>query len=292
MNGNNRDDIVLWIVISFCLITPVVLTSLWAYGDKYYPPMLMAVLLGIAVAALTYRYLGGTSSSSFSIGVLKVAGSAALLLGTTYITHQGFSREILPSVPPNRLAIVEKERDDSKNREKDIAGKLEQCKLDLEKAERRSKDILIGEIEKVSPSSDLGQKLADMAARGKGPFAVVIKSLKARATVIKRDKGKFSVCSSLGFAASDQLRLSRTYDKSEEGTLQVAGSPTGIIATAKCDESPRSFDIQIGCKDGSILFPEHILSCGNEGEVGWKYTKGERTFEVLVEVMRQTSQPN
>lgn len=291
MNGNSRDDVVLWIVISFCILAPVVMSSLWAYCDKYYPPMLLAVLLGIAVAALTYRYLGGTEGSAFSVGVLKVAGSAALLLGTTYLTHQGFSKEILPGLPPNQLAIVERERDECREREKKKVDELDQCRLEIEKAERRSKDILIGEIEKLSPSSDLGQKLADMAARGKGPFPAVIKNLKAKVTVIKRDKGKFSVCPSLGFAASDLLRLSRTYDKSEEGILQVAGLPTGLIATAKCGESPRSFDIQIGCNDGLILFPEHIVSCGKEGEVGWKYPNGERNFEVLVEVIRETTQP-
>jgi hypothetical protein len=76
-SGREHDDHVLWIVIGFCLLVPVILVTVWQFTGKFYPPMLLSILLGIAVAALTYRYLGGSQGSVFSIGALKIVGCSS-----------------------------------------------------------------------------------------------------------------------------------------------------------------------------------------------------------------------
>ena len=55
-------------------------------GDKT-PSMVISVLLACGIAALLYGILGGVTGADFNLGPLKVGGSAAVLLGGTWLIN-------------------------------------------------------------------------------------------------------------------------------------------------------------------------------------------------------------
>lgn len=287
MGDNNRDDVVLWIVIGFCLLTPVIMTTLWAFADLFYPPMLISVLLGIAIAALSYRYLGGTAGSEFSVGVLKVAGSAALLLGTAYLTNDGLTKQMDKENSANKLsAAIEKQTKVIQEKE-ELERKLEENQRQLEMTKKRSTEILISEIEKLKPKSLLGEQLVELARKRKGPFVEVTKSMNVAVTVVGyiKDKGKFNACNDFEFAG-EHIRFARFCQmKNEEEIKSLVARQAGTIGSSICQKVPRKFDVQISCQDGFDLFPDYITGCETEGSVKWRIPNGDRTFQLTAEVL-------
>lgn len=75
------EDAVLISVLALGLLGPV---AIYLFKVAV-PQIVVAVLLGCAVAALVYRWLGGISAdTSFAIGALKLGGSMAALLGCAW----------------------------------------------------------------------------------------------------------------------------------------------------------------------------------------------------------------
>ncbi len=59
------------------------------------PPIITAVLLGTAVSALVYRFLGGIHvDTSFAVGALKVSGTMAALIGCAYFINGQLEKQI------------------------------------------------------------------------------------------------------------------------------------------------------------------------------------------------------
>jgi hypothetical protein len=58
------------------------------------PPIVTSVLLATGLAALTYRYLGGIPATTLSVGVVKVGGSLAALLGVAILIHGYLAKEV------------------------------------------------------------------------------------------------------------------------------------------------------------------------------------------------------
>lgn len=284
MSNPDRDDIVLLVVMAFCITTPVILTSLWAFSDRYYPPMLIAALLGIAIAALTYRYLGGTAGSEFSVGVLKVAGSAALLVGTMYFTNEGLAKQMDRDNAPNRLAKAIQERDDARRQIGELNHQLSALKTRLEVVEAEQSEVLISKIRQLEPSSSIGRQIAEMAKSGIGPFSEVIVVHDVNVTVVGYIQGReqFHACSDLEFA-DKRVRFSRPGDEVGDLPQPAPGRQVGLIAEAVC-RGPRRFDIQLSCADGGRFFPEHITGCADSA-VRWKERNGPRVFNLSAEVL-------
>ncbi len=78
------EDVVL---ISVILIGFVGSVLIYVY-ELSVPPIVVAVLLGSAVAALVYRFLGGISTKdSFSLGAIKLGGSMAALISCAWFIN-------------------------------------------------------------------------------------------------------------------------------------------------------------------------------------------------------------
>ncbi len=60
------------------------------------PPVFMAIFLGSGIAALVYRFLGGTADASFVMGTLKLSGSIAILLGSAYYINDQLEKQLKP----------------------------------------------------------------------------------------------------------------------------------------------------------------------------------------------------
>lgn len=289
MNGTQRDDIVLWIVIAFCLLTPVILVTIWAYYERFFPPMLLSVLLGIAVAALTYRYLGGTQGSQFSVGVLKLAGSAALLMGTAYLTNVGLSEQMDSMNSAQKLIASKKDIASLNSKIQTLNCDFDAMKIELEIAKRNKTEISILELEKLTPDSLLGAQLVALARKHKGPFAgterVIQGATVTMAGYVKK-QGTFYACDDLELA-DKAVRFIRVLEgqQSLDQPALVKAKQAGLISAAVCQKQNRQFAFQLSCMDGKTLFPEHISGCGDDGAVKWTLPNQARIFQVSVEVL-------
>lgn len=294
--GHHNDDVVLWIVIAFCLLTSVGLVSVWTFLGHWYPPMLIAMLLGIAVAALTYRYLGGTGGSVFTIGLLKVAGSAALLLGTVWFANQGLSTQMQADDVHNELRKIMLER----NSLADEKLKLEQqvaslktsstnqalySKEQLEAAQNVANSATVTAILRIRPGTPLAKELIDMARRQRGPFSKSLGTTPLNVTVIGLSTaGRFNACDDKDFDGKMLVLAHLPAEGSDGEVTTVSGRQVGVIQTAVCLQPNRKFDLQMGCADGRVLFPDDIAGCEADGAVKWRVPHGKRAFPVSVEV--------
>lgn len=68
-------------VVVCCLLVAAVLAV--RYGPDF-PALVLAVVLACAVTSLVYGFLGGVSEAGFDLGVLKLGGTAATLIGSVW----------------------------------------------------------------------------------------------------------------------------------------------------------------------------------------------------------------
>jgi hypothetical protein len=261
------DDIVLWIVIAFCLVVPVALSLVTAFSDRWFPPMLLSMLLGIAVAALTYRYLGGSAGSEFSLGLLKVAGSAALLLGTVWLANTGLATQLDVDNAPNKLKAAYRDRDTALAQEKISDQQISVLQAKLQENQRVAGDDLAQSVEKMRPDSPGADKLLDLARRGRGPWGQVVRTVSLHVSVINLPAGQFQSCDDL-----DLDTRTVVFARTQGELAKVDGKQTGAIEAAFC-QLPRKFDVQIGCADGHALFPDKITGCTPKGEALWRSSR-------------------
>jgi hypothetical protein len=275
--ARNNDDVVLWIVIAVCLTTPIGLCALWAIQGIFFPPMLISVLLGTAIAALTYRYLGGTIGSEFSVGVLKVAGSAGLLLGMVYLTNDGLSKQMDAENSANLLKGVREERDSLELKNKQLSEALE-----------HATNNWIPSIEKLTPDTPQGRAILDLARSEKGPWARIVEKIDVPVAVGRyiKNTGQFAACADMNLT-SKTIRFVRTVGQMDDLDIRsVTATFAGQIESTICDRPNRKFSVHLSCQAALELFPDHLQSCTTNG-AKWLEKNGERYFTVRAEVMPQ-----
>lgn len=57
------------------------------------PPIMVSVFLGTGIASLVYHLLGGIQGAKLYVGILKVSGPAALLLGSTFFINSYLEKQ-------------------------------------------------------------------------------------------------------------------------------------------------------------------------------------------------------
>lgn len=101
MADNNQltsEDKVIIVTIVITLILSPLLTVLWFIDNPILiPPPIISIFLGIAVSALLYRFLGGVHDASFTIGALKVTGTAAILIFVSWWSNEEL-KEFIPKI--------------------------------------------------------------------------------------------------------------------------------------------------------------------------------------------------
>ena len=96
----NADDVVIVIAIVITLLLSPLLAALWFIDNPILiPPPIISIFLGIAVSALLYRFLGGVHNASFTVGALKVTGTAAILIGVAYWSNSQLEKYMPEHVP-------------------------------------------------------------------------------------------------------------------------------------------------------------------------------------------------
>jgi hypothetical protein len=280
------DDKVLWIVIAFCLLVPVGLATLWALSGYWYPPMILAMLLGIAVAALTYRYLGGSAKSEFKVGLLKLTGSAALLIGTAWFANEGLSKQMETENLPKKLKAVNAALDAASSERDKLKIRVGEQEATIAGLRSKGDDDLLKTVEAVPPGEKTAQALIVMAKEQRGPFSRTM-AMTLRVTVIgSLPRGRFFACDDRKLRGATLTLTSKA--AAQDGQYpSVTGAQAGSIQVSVCQQANRRFDLQMACEDGLLLFPAHIQSCdAKKRAVKWRKPNGERDFDVLADVVR------
>ena len=281
------DDSVLLLIIAFCFSVPVILVIVWTVTDTLYPPMLVSILLGIGTAALTYRYLGGTKGSEFQVGALKVAGSAAMLLGTAFFSNWGLTSQMTRDHGPRTVSSLE-----AKNKELEVeidknATEIVELKAKLERQTGQSQEALLQSVRNTPPDSFAGRGILDLARKGIGPFSKVKRSLSVNATITEGPKSEtdFHACSDLGLSGEKVRIYPANRDSDTTSEIFIEGKQTGDLRTDQCANPKASFRVRLSCKMGKALFPDSIVSCAKDGNVGWKDPRSKRNFLISIEVL-------
>lgn len=99
----------------FVLVAIVVIGCLGAgvwlgVSGRDAPPLIISVVLACAVSALLYGILGGVGEAGFSLGPVKMGGSAAVLVGSAYV----FNWLLEPQMDAIRAARTEAILDDAR----------------------------------------------------------------------------------------------------------------------------------------------------------------------------------
>jgi regulator of replication initiation timing len=301
--GKRHDDIVIIVVMAITLVTPILLVVWWTVEGRLFPPMLISVLFGIAIATLTYRYLGGTEKSEFSVGALKLAGSAAMLLGTTWLTNHGLSTQMTLELKPNRISELEQQLDVLRKRQSSLEGgqhtlreenaeKLRQAhaensrlKQRMDEQERESARRIVAQVAALTPDDDAGKDILDLYRKKQGPFSIQKRSFDTKVRVVDkpRDADAFFACADLQLEA-ENVQLARLLDGSVD-PVAITAKQQGLISDLFCNPKTgvREYSIQISCEGGKTLFPDQVSGCGQDGRALWISDK--RNFDVRVEVL-------
>lgn len=92
----SAEDIVIVVSIVMSLLLAPLLSILWFLDNPItVPPPIISIFLGIAVSALLYRFLGGVHDASFTVGALKVTGTAAILIFVAWWSN-GELKQFIP----------------------------------------------------------------------------------------------------------------------------------------------------------------------------------------------------
>lgn len=264
------DDIVIIVAVALGLLISLLLSWLLVQQGAAYPPTLISAFLGIAVAALTYRFLGGTTGTEFSVGVLKLGGSAALLLGTTWFVGDRLREEIrlYSSMDTYRNEIT-----------------ALQTGLDAREAElKRLRDSITGapttraltlaEIRKLKPDHPLIRDLRRLVEGQEGPFRQTMRDLVVKVSVVAMGSSspQFTICGDTLDSLNEgidvpatQVLLSRTLTN---GTpISIRADRAGRISADFCAGEERTFDIQISCPAAEALFADLISGCAEASQL-------------------------
>jgi hypothetical protein len=297
------DDVVIIVVMAITLVTPIILVVWWTVEDRLFPPMLISILLGIAIATLTYRYLGGTEKSEFKVGALKLAGSAAMLLGTATLTNYGLSKQMTLELRPKLISELQaqinqlsKQQSSLQNtlkternahaeqllqmkaEKRDIAGKLDAKASEID-------GRIAATVAALTPDSDAGKSILELYRKREGPFSSKKRYFDSIIRVVDkpRDADAFYACSDLRLAG-EKIQLTRLVDGSSD-SVAISAKQQGVISDLFCNPKAgeRAYSIQISCEGGKSLFPDHISGCGQDGGALWVSDK--RNFDVRIEVL-------
>lgn len=281
------DDIVVCTAVVLGLLIALLLSWLLVEQGAPYPPTLISVFLGIAVAALTYRFLGGTAGTEFSVGLLKLGGSAALLLGTTWFVGDRLRDEI------KLYASMDTYREEITNLQKGQNGRdatIKELRRKLAALPKERDALTLAEIRQLEPDDPLIRDIRRLVEGQEGPFRQTIRELVVRVSVaaIGRRGPQFTICGDTLEALNagidvpeTQVLLSRTL--ADGSPVSIKAERAGRISADVCakadtqaEDSPvREFDIQINCEVAETLFPDTIANCAEAGQLrGRKVTLG------------------
>jgi hypothetical protein len=265
------DDIVIILTVALSFVAAIIFSVMMSRG-QFFPPTLLAMLLGVSVSALTYRFLGGTDGTKFSVGLLGLGGSAALLLGITLLVGERLksefkiyddSRAYLNEIKALGAGIATRD-----SQLADAAKEISALEDKIRKLPQTRIELNLDYIKKLNPGDDLIATLKRMVRTGEYPFVDTLKRMPARVAVVGTigDRATYNICRNTYddlYRNSDPnsfMRISRSKGEDGEPVSELLDR-AGFIDEDICTSSKRQFDVQIGCAAAMRLFSDKVKSC-------------------------------
>ncbi len=258
------DDIVLISFATFCLGAALFLRL--NYDDI--EPTFIAAFLGVAVAAITYRYLGGTESAKFSIAALQLGGSAALLFAVMWWVGDSMTKQ-------HKLIIDSAAaRNEIHLRDLRIAALEKSTGKGLAESERLTRELgasdakFVTRVAALQPNDPLVDSLRLALRNPTGAGRRLARQEQVRVMNSGAVPGPIAywICrDSYDRFYPDQARAGEVLRVSGPGG---DGQPreldlryTGDIDNKTCGAPDRAFDIQVSCDASMALFPDVVARC-------------------------------
>lgn len=262
------DDVVIIAVLVLCLLISVFFLVAMVQFDQPYQPSAFSAFLGIAVAALTYRFLGGSETAEFKLGVLKITGSAALFFGITYLVGNWVQSETdrFASNEDNlqKIATLDEQLSIRKSGIVQRDARIVELEKLLADAPRSRRNSIIDQVKKLPNGDPVAQDIQAMVEGKDRPFSDVLKTIQVRIAVatMEGSEGRYRICPKvLENLAGEQtlnprLRLQRIVP-GEGDPRTVDAQRNGLIThEPSCALGIDTFDVQINCEAALALFGE------------------------------------
>ena len=278
----SAEDYIILTVIIIGLLGPIVMFGTWQAYGIYFPPTLIAVFLGIAVAALLYRFLGGVHDATFAVGALKVTGSAAVLAGVAWWSNGELQEqmEVYDTQKQMKVCDTQKKRIESRcegqlkdSDDRLVAVAAERSELAEEVKQYKKNTDLVDRIEKLEPDRDVSAQIRQIALSKKGPWSPVSSTRSLRVSVAGYLKtGQIASCPEY---FDKTLEIVSEYQYAGEymrGSSAIIVTVNRYISRAPDCDSKRDFQLQLNCQDAESIFTSTVLECSDDGVPKWKVT--------------------
>ncbi|MEW8338781.1 MAG: hypothetical protein AB2708_02955 [Candidatus Thiodiazotropha taylori] len=274
-----EDYLVLAIIIS-CTLGPVSVLFIAKLYQVFIPSAFYAVFLGIAVASMLYRFLGGIHDATFAIGALKVTGSAAVLLGMAWWLNDVLEIQIAKfNRYENHFQVLEKKILENKKLEAsvtDLNNKLNIANMKVISLEARlDKEIKIPEIVKLiktlDPEDNISREIRNIALSKIGPWSPVSSTRTMMVSVAGYlHEGEIASCPEYFDktieVVSEYVYAGEFIRSSSAIILKV----NKYISRANDCSARRDFQLQFNCQDAVKVFTSKVLECSEENIPKWK----------------------
>lgn len=267
------EDLVITIAVAVGLIVALALTIASVAWKLEFPPTITSTFLAIALAALTYRFLGGVGGAEFSVGLLKLGGSAAFVVGLIWFVG-------------DRLRVEQKLYSNSSTYRQQInslTGQLQQAQDNalaqqaqingLQQKVRNAPGsqgmYTIEQIKKLPPTDQFAKDLKQLVEGQEGPFRPTVNDIVVRIAVIRTDSDApvFSICEDTLDKLNEGIEVPSTQalisrSSGDNGQQQsITARRAGRIGADVCQAPDRAFDVQINCPIAMKLFSDVLTSC-------------------------------
>jgi len=269
------EDIVICLALMLSFSTTLLMSIANESWGTHFPSSLIAFFAAVCVAALLYRFLGGSEGSEFRMGVLKVTGSGAILLGATWFLGDRIRAEtaIYRTEAEYRPALEAKQAAVTRLTETNLALDEKVQRLETRVAELSAghSGYTIEQIRRMQPDDAFVSAIRRMVANEDMPFRLTLREMPVRVTLndAMTDANVYRICVDTQEALfrdletqKDRLRIRRNTGDGDTHVVDVVRGGTITGDAAVCPASgPRTFDIQITCADAATLFPDRIARC-------------------------------
>lgn len=280
------EDIALTVTIILGFGIALYLSYALVVQQSPYPPTLISMFAGIALAAVIYRFMGGLTTSELAMGAVKLGGSAAFVIFFIYFVGDRLRDEVrlYASTDTYREQIteLEKQRDNAQAVSDRREGEIDQLRKQLLTAPTARGTYSIAAIKKMKPDDPFIRNLKRLVEGQEGPFSPVLRELVVRAAVVAGSSSgpTFNICQDTldklneGVEAPGTgVQLARTL--ADGSTASLKADRSGKIGQDVCSNEQRDFDVQVNCPAALKLFSDAITSCSEGAAVrGQKITIG------------------
>jgi len=284
-------------LISGALAISLGFVAATVFGGYGFPATVVAVLFGIAIAALVFAFLGGTADASFQVGAARLGGTSALILIVVWFIKGPMYEELKDAAAINagrnaaeKLASANERADAEREAKEQALSQLRTARSNCSETQAETVAGILTRIEESSATDRLGQGVLKLRDRGKGPFNPVLSTTKLAVRFVSSvEKGTFRACYGKQPDLRDKPVTFEIIDAEAGTSRKITLKPGSDIGVGLC--SAISFDVQLGCDAALDLVPDAALRCDERTGVAWKEPAANRSYEVVATLLNPDFTP-